>query len=174
MRTGDRVRVFRAMGPNLFGVYSGARGDRVLVTLDGKAKSRPFAAHFVRPCDDVPLPPNQLTAAPNYDVSDPESDIWIDKTTPVRDPAYLRWIRQQSCPWTGSGHVEASHHPEPMHGRMGAKTDDYRTIPLSPETHREFHAKGAIGNMTPEQTRQWVETQINRHLIKYLREVMDR
>lgn len=90
----------------------------------------------------------------------------------MRAPAYLEWIRNQPCAWDGTCGVEASHHPEQGHGRMGTKTDDLRALPLSSETHHQFHQEGTIGSMSPAVSRQWIETQINRHLKRYMVEVM--
>ena len=62
---------------------------------------------------------------------------------PVRleDPAYLRFIRRQPCILTGTA-SEASHIVPEGQGKMGSKVSDYRTVPMSPKLHREYHRIG--------------------------------
>ena len=94
----------------------------------------------------------------------------VEKPATDRDSRYLRWIRSQPCAWSGAATVEASHHPEQGGGSMAMKCSDYRTLPLAPTVHRQFTDHQRIGNMDAEQTRAWTETQITRHLARYIRE----
>lgn len=93
------------------------------------------------------------------------------KDPPFRSRRYLAFIRSRTCAWCGKrAPSEASHHPRPGGGSMGAKTCDLRTIPLCSSCHHAYHATMTLGEMNREQTEQWTEVQINQCLSAYLRE----
>lgn len=73
---------------------------------------------------------------------------------PWRSPDYLAFVRSKPCAWCNApAPSEASHHGK--HG-IGTKAGDHRCIPLCSMCHRgEYHRTGALGRMTPEQTREW-------------------
>lgn len=73
---------------------------------------------------------------------------------PWRSKEYLAFVRSKRCAWCNApAPSEASHHGK--HG-IGTKAEDHRCIPLCAMCHRgEYHRTGALGRMTPEQTREW-------------------
>ena len=142
---------------------------RVRVTMDDSGRTYRARPEHVRPLDGsatAAVSSLTLTRTPSYEA--PELAA-VSKSPPARSSRYLAWIREQPCAWSGVRGVEASHHPREGHASVSAKCSDYRTLPLAPEVHREWHDRGAIGGMTPEQTRAWVETEINEHLARYVR-----
>jgi hypothetical protein len=62
---------------------------------------------------------------------------------PVRmeDADYLRFIRRQPCVVTYCA-AEPHHVVPPGGGKTGSKVSDYRTVPLSPKLHMEYHRIG--------------------------------
>lgn len=82
--------------------------------------------------------------------------------SPARAPHYLSFIRGLSCTLCGHpGPNEAAHH-----GRrgVGQKTDDYRTVPLCQQCHRQYHD----GRLSWQQ-RLDLERAITSTLVQYLR-----
>lgn len=63
-----------------------------------------------------------------------------DSVAPIRDEAYLAYIRQLSCCVTGAAAPSEPHHIF-TRGR-GVKCSDYATIPLSTEMHHRLHEVG--------------------------------
>lgn len=142
---------------------------KVAVRVGGKLRKVPRG--HVHPLNESKATPAQpLEHVPDY--ARPADVAPIAKDAPPRVPAYLAWIRKQPCAWCGAAPPsEASHHPEPGHGRTAVKTSDYRVIPLCPPCHREqWGARRTLGRMSPEQTSAWVETQLVRHLARRLDE----
>ncbi len=66
------------------------------------------------------------------------------KQLPVRDKAYLAWIRKKPCLVCGySGQDSVPHHEQlPGHGGKGTKCDDTRTLPLCMVCHLDRHTYG--------------------------------
>ena len=63
------------------------------------------------------------------------------KQCAARDPAYLKWVREQPSVISGALGCEA-HHPK-IRGHGGStKCSDYWAIPLTHEEHMDFHARG--------------------------------
>lgn len=62
---------------------------------------------------------------------------------PVRmeDDDYRRFIRRQPCIISNTA-AEPHHVIPPGGGKLGSKVSDYRTVPLSPKLHREYHRYG--------------------------------
>lgn len=168
---GQRVRIYaphrRGEGTVLYVSVSG----KVRVQEDAGGKSRLYKPEHLRPLE--PAAPSVTRAQPvtrtvTYEA--PETRA-VPREGAVRSPTYLAWLRTLDCAWCGvAGPSEASHHPEPGHGRMAKKTDDLRALPLCTICHGRYHAIGQVGLMSPEQSRQWVETRITRTLIRYMRD----
>jgi hypothetical protein len=69
----------------------------------------------------------------------------IPKPKTPRSKEYIEFVRRRDCCVTGKTEgVEAHHVVEPGHGKVGAKTSDFRTVPLIAELHREYHEIGRI------------------------------
>lgn len=66
------------------------------------------------------------------------------KQLPVRDKAYLAWIRKKPCLVCGySGQDSVPHHEnERGHGGRGTKTSDHRTLPVCRICHDYRHTQG--------------------------------
>lgn len=64
----------------------------------------------------------------------------------ARDPAYLDFVRSHRCLVDGcrSRRIEAHHFGKRA---KGTKCSDYETVPLCTTHHREFHDRGAIGDV---------------------------
>ncbi len=81
---------------------------------------------------------------------------------PVRNPAYLRWLRERGCALCGiCVGVQASHHPSEMGGTLSRKCSDLRAIPLCAFHHAQHHSKPL--------DREWVEESISAHLRLWVR-----
>lgn len=133
-------------------------------------------ADAVRPLERVPVSPGEIVRPFEVTRLDESEVRAVPKDPPVRSESYKAWIRKQPCAWCSTsyppGGREASHHPEPMGGRMAKKTDDVRCLPLCPSQHKRFTDTQAIGDMTPERTRAWAEARIVEHQTRYLRDVL--
>ena len=96
----------------------------------------------------------------------------VAKTPPMRGERYKAWIRTQPCcarkltPCDGG--VEASHHPERMHGTMGAKTGDDKLLPLCRKHHHDDFGKSqTIGGQSEAETQLFIREQIKVHWAKW-------
>jgi len=70
---------------------------------------------------------------------------------PARNARHLRLVRALPCCYCAAPAPSDAHHWGPR--GVGQKTSDYRTVPLCRRCHDGFHASGALGNMTAEDTR---------------------
>ena len=59
----------------------------------------------------------------------------FQKKKPLRNEAYLDFVRRQTCVLTGAPYPHAHHVRLGNDGGMGLKPSDYRTIPLAPALH---------------------------------------
>jgi len=59
---------------------------------------------------------------------------------PVRDPAYLRWLRAQPCAACGHPPPADPHHTGPR--GFWQKAADWDAIPLCRACHKAYHAEG--------------------------------
>jgi hypothetical protein len=74
----------------------------------------------------------------------------------MKDPEYLRWVREQPC----CVHREEHYGPIHAHHRTGAglglKASDHETMPLCQRHHDEFHAAtGYFRYWDKQQRREW-------------------
>ena len=67
----------------------------------------------------------------------------VPKPVTLTSPAYLAYVRKHPCCLCGASPSEA-HHWSHHGGVMGAKVDDYRTVPLCTEHHRYWHDHGTL------------------------------
>ena len=65
------------------------------------------------------------------------------KPVTLRSEPYLAYVRKHPCCLCGASPSEA-HHWSHHGGVMGAKVDDYRTVPLCTEHHRYWHDHGVL------------------------------
>ena len=70
----------------------------------------------------------------------------VPKPVTLRSEAYLAYVRKHPCCLCGASPSEA-HHWSHHGGVMGAKVDDYRTVPLCTEHHRYWHDHGTLPGM---------------------------
>ena len=69
----------------------------------------------------------------------------IPKRVLVRDPAYLKWIREQPCVVCGKeGETEAAHIRLGAHAGKSEKPGDDSCVPLCGICHREQHSWGEL------------------------------
>ncbi len=67
----------------------------------------------------------------------------VPKPVTLRSEPYLAYVRKHPCCLCGASPSEA-HHWSHHGGVMGAKVDDYRTVPLCQEHHRYWHDHGTL------------------------------
>ena len=67
----------------------------------------------------------------------------VPKPVTLRSEPYLAYVRKHPCCLCGASQSEA-HHWSHHGGVMGAKVDDYRTVPLCTEHHRYWHDHGVL------------------------------
>ena len=67
----------------------------------------------------------------------------VPKPVTLRSDPYLAYVRRHPCCLCGASPSEA-HHWSHHGGVMGAKVDDYRTVPLCQEHHRYWHDNGTL------------------------------
>lgn len=67
----------------------------------------------------------------------------VPKPVTLRSEPYLAYVRKHPCCFCGNGPSEA-HHWSHHGGVMGAKVDDYRTVPLCTKHHRYWHDHGTL------------------------------
>lgn len=125
-------------------------GRRILARPDSV---RPMEREFSAP---PPVDAPACTERPGLEA--------VPKRPPVREPAYLAWLRGQTCARCGEpAPSEASHHPARGHGAMSSKAPDTRAIPLCSRCHRRHHQDPL--------DREWVEDEIAKHLRRWVREM---
>jgi len=66
----------------------------------------------------------------------------VPKPVTLASPAYLAYVRKHPCCLCGTPGPSEAHHWSHHGGVMGAKVDDYRTVPLCQEHHRHWHDHG--------------------------------
>ncbi len=77
----------------------------------------------------------------------------VPKPVTLRSEPYLAYVRTHPCCLCGASPSEA-HHWSHHGGVMGAKVDDYRTVPLCTEHHRYWHDHGTLPEMDRETSEQ--------------------
>lgn len=70
----------------------------------------------------------------------------VPKPITLHSEPYLAYVRKHPCCLCGATPSEA-HHWSHHGGVMGAKVDDYRTVPLCQEHHRYWHDHGTLPGM---------------------------
>lgn len=65
------------------------------------------------------------------------------KTKPLRDPAYLAWLRKLPCAVCGRGPCEAAHQ-RLLGGGTGSKPDDRYALPMCQGCHESEHRRGVV------------------------------
>ncbi len=68
----------------------------------------------------------------------------VPKPVTLTNPAYLAYVRKHPCCLCGRSEGIEAHHWSHHGGVMGAKVDDYRTVPLCQEHHRYWHDHGTL------------------------------
>jgi hypothetical protein len=96
--------------------------------------------------------PTKLT-----DLHIPELDgqvLRVDPPRPVRQreprlesPRYLAYVRRHACCHCGAPGPSEAHHWSHHGGSMGAKCDDFRTVPLCTGCHRHWHDHGTLAGL---------------------------
>lgn len=77
----------------------------------------------------------------------------VPKPATLRSNPYLAYVRKHPCCLCGASPSEA-HHWSHHGGVMGAKVDDYRTVPLCQEHHRYWHDHGTLPGMDRDTSEQ--------------------
>ena len=72
----------------------------------------------------------------------------VPKPVTLTSPAYLAYVRKHPCCLCGAPGPSEAHHWSHHGGVMGAKVDDYRTVPLCQEHHRYWHDHGTLPGRT--------------------------
>lgn len=88
-----------------------------------------------------PSIPNPLTRPIGRDTSPPRP---VPKPVTLRSEPYLAYVRKHPCCLCGAPGPTEAHHWSHHGGVMGAKVDDYRTVPLCQEHHRYWHDHGTL------------------------------
>ena len=71
----------------------------------------------------------------------------VPKPVTLRSEPYLAYVRNHPCCLCGRSEGIEVHHWSHHGGVMGAKVDDYRTVPLCQEHHRYWHDHGTLPGM---------------------------
>jgi len=74
----------------------------------------------------------------------------VPKPVTLRSEPYLAYVRKHPCCLCGAPGPSEAHHWSHHGGVMGAKVDDYRTVPLCTEHHRHWHDHGTLPGMDRE------------------------
>ena len=78
----------------------------------------------------------------------PKSSSPVPKPVTLTSPAYLAFVREHPCCVCGAPGPSEPHHWSHHGGVMGAKVDDYRTIPICDPCHTvEWNAAGTFSGM---------------------------
>ena len=129
------------------------RGETVRVCNVNSGKARTVAIKNVTPKRESkvltvgPVPMNSIAdmLAPMQRVYD-QSSSPVPKPVTLRSEPYLAYVRKHPCCLCGASPSEA-HHWSHHGGVMGAKVDDYRTVPLCTKHHRHWHDHGTLPGM---------------------------
>lgn len=131
------------------------RGDSVRVRNVNSGKARTVAIKNVTPKRESkvltvgPVPMNSIAdmLAPMQRVYD-QSSSPVPKPVTLRSEPYLAYVRKHPCCLCGRSEGIEAHHWSHHGGVMGAKVDDYRTIPLCDPCHMgEWHRTGTFSGM---------------------------
>ena len=71
----------------------------------------------------------------------------VPKPVTLTSPAYLAYVRKHPCCLCGAPGPSEPHHWSHHGGVMGAKVDDYRTVPLCHAHHAYWHERGTLPGM---------------------------
>lgn len=84
------------------------------------------------------------------------------KTAPDRDKKYMSFVREHACCGCSKSDKITVHHWAPKRYKaMGRKVSDYRTVPLCPICHQDYHMKGAVGSLSILETQtHFLEVQV--------------
>ena len=124
-------------------------GDMVRLSRSGKERTVPISR--VTPKRESkalvvgPAPLNSIAdmLAPIQRVYD-QSFRPVPKPITLRSEPYLAYVRKHPCCLCGAPGPSEPHHWSHHGGVMGAKVDDYRTVPLCQEHHRYWHDHGVL------------------------------
>lgn len=129
------------------------RGETVRVRNVNSGKARTVAIKNVTPKRVLtvgPVPMNSIAdmLAPMQRVYD-QSSSPVPKPVTLRSEPYLAYVRKHPCCLCGRSEGIEAHHWSHHGGVMGAKVDDYRTIPLCDPCHiGEWHRTGTFPGMS--------------------------
>ena len=131
------------------------RGDSVRVRNVNSGKARTVAIKNVTPKRESkvltvgPVPMNSIA-----DMLAPMQRVYDQSSSPVPKPVtltsepYLAYVRKHPCCLCGRSEGIEAHHWSHHGGVMGAKVDDYRTVPLCDPCHiGEWHRTGTFPGM---------------------------
>lgn len=152
------------------------RGETVRVRNVNSGKARTVAIKNVTPKRESkvltvgPVPMNSIAdmLAPMQRVYD-QSSSPVPKPVTLRSEPYLAYVRKHPCCLCGRSEGIEAHHWSHHGGVMGAKVDDYRTVPLCQEHHRHWHDHGTF----PEMDREHSEAALMREQAWLLRAWLD-
>lgn len=131
------------------------RGETVRVRNVNSGKARTVAIKNVTPKRESkvltvgPVPMNSIAdmLAPMQRVYD-SSFRPVPKPVTLRSEPYLAYVRKHPCCLCGRSEGIEAHHWSHHGGVMGAKVDDYRTVPLCDPCHiGEWHRTGTFSGM---------------------------
>jgi len=132
------------------------RGEMVRVRNVNSGKARTVAIKNVTPKRESkvltvgPVPMNSIAdmLAPMQRVYD-QSSSPVPKPVTLRSEPYLAYVRKHPCCLCGRSEGIEAHHWSHHGGVMGAKVDDYRTVPLCDPCHiGEWHRTGTFPGMS--------------------------
>ena len=132
------------------------RGETVRVRNVNSGKARTVAIKNVTPKRESkvltvgPVPMNSIA-----DMLAPMQRVYDQSSSPVPKPVtltsepYLAYVRKHPCCLCGRSEGIEAHHWSHHGGVMGAKVDDYRTVPLCDPCHiGEWHRTGTFPGMS--------------------------
>lgn len=132
------------------------RGETVRVRNVNSGKERTVGRKQVTPKRESkaltvgPVPMNSIA-----DMLAPMQRVYDQSSSPVPKPVtltsepYLAYVRKHPCCLCGRSEGIEAHHWSHHGGVMGAKVDDYRTIPLCDPCHiGEWHRTGTFSGMS--------------------------
>lgn len=132
------------------------RGETVRVRNVNSGKARTVAIKNVTPKREskvltvghVPMNSIADMLAPMQRVYD-QSSSPVPKPVTLRSEPYLAYVRKHPCCLCGRSEGIEAHHWSHHGGVMGAKVDDYRTVPLCDPCHiGEWHRTGTFPGMS--------------------------
>lgn len=131
-------------------VYARGNSVRVRILATGKERTveldRVTAAPVSKSLSVGPM--SEGTAKRVLDIIAPRAARPVPKPVTLTSPAYLAYVRRHPCCLCGAPGPSEPHHWSHHGGVMGAKVDDYRTVPLCQEHHRHWHDHGTLPGRT--------------------------